>query len=135
MLTPSTVLSVCPGDEVVINCCESENTTDTRVSLRWQITLMDNSVPTIELPLNDHGNNTNRQEGGLEFYAELTSYSPLRAILTTTAHSALDGATVRCYSASSGPTASEPLIIRITQILGIINIKLIILKVNQYLRY
>ena len=100
----------------MINCYESENTTDTRVSLRWEITPMDNSVPMIELPLTDHGNTSNRREGGLEFYVELTSYSPLSAVLTTTAHSVLNGATVICYSASSGSTSSDPLIIRVARI-------------------
>ena len=111
MLTPSTVLLACPGDEVVINCYESETT---RIALRWEITLLNNSVPRIELPVYDFGNNTNRGEGGLLFYAELTSYSPLSAILTTTAHSALDGATVRCTSSRS--TSNDLLIIRVAQI-------------------
>ena len=75
---------------------------------------MNNSFATIELPLSDLKNNTNLQEGGLLFYAALTSYSPLRAILTTTAHSALDGATVTCLS--PGPYSSGSLIIRVTQI-------------------
>ena len=63
----------------------------------------------IELPLSDLKNSTNRQEGGLQFYVELTSYSPLSAVLTTTAHSALNGATVICYSTSSRSTSSDPL--------------------------
>ena len=114
MLTPSTVLSACPGDEVVINCYESETTANTRISLRWQITPINISLPMIELPLTDRMNNTNRREGRLEFHAEWTSYSPLRATLTTTAHSALDGATVTC--AAGGSASSDPLIIRVTQI-------------------
>ena len=114
MLTPSTVLSACPGDEVVVNCYESETTADMRIALRWEITLLNNSVSTIELLLSDLRNNTNRQEGGLEIHADWTSYSPLSATLTTTADSALDGATVRC--AAAGLPSSDPLIIRVTQI-------------------
>jgi hypothetical protein len=113
VLTPSTVLSACPGDEVVINCYESETT---RISLRWEITPINTSISMIELSLSDLMNNTNRRENGLEFYAELTSYSPLRAILTTTAHSALDGARVTCVAAR--PASSDSFIIRVTQILG-----------------
>ena len=114
VLTPSTTLSACPDDEVVVSCYETETTANTRISLRWQITLMNRSIPVIELTLIDSVNNNNRQEGRLEFHAELTSYSPLSAILTTTAHSALDGATVRC--AAGGSISSDPLIIRVTQI-------------------
>ena len=114
MLTPSTVLSVCPGDEVVINCNESETTADMRISLRWEITLMNNSASTIELHLSDLRNHTGQLEAGLQFHTKLTSYSPLSAILAFTAHSALDGATVTCDS--PGPITSDPLIIRVTQI-------------------
>ena len=113
MLTPSSILSACPGDEVVINCYESETTADSRIALRWEITLINTLFPMIELPVSHSLINTNQQEGGLEFYAELISYSPLRATLTTTAHSALDGATVTCTSA--GSTSNNPLIIRVTQ--------------------
>ena len=116
VLTPSTILSACPGDEVMIKCHESETTANTRISLRWLITPLNKSIPTIELPLSDRMNNTNRFEGGLELYTELTSYSPLSAVLTTTAHSALDGATVRC--AAGGFPISDPLIIRVTRRIG-----------------
>ncbi len=85
-----------------------------RIALRWELILINKSISMIELSLQEYMNNTNRREGGLEFYAELISYSPLRAILTTTAHSALDGATVRCLPAESA--MSEPLNIRVTQI-------------------
>ena len=113
-LTPSAVLSACPGDKVVINCYESETTVNTRISLRWEITPgpMNRSTSKIEVSLNNDTNNGNRREGGLEFYAEWTSYFPLSAILTTTAHSALDGATVTC--AAGGSASSNPLIIRVT---------------------
>ena len=114
MLTPSNVLSTCLGDEVVINCDISENTTKTRISLRWEITRIDKSIPIIDLSLSDLNNNSYWRDYGLEFYAELTSYSPLRAILTTTADSALDGATVTCLS--FGFSSIDTLIIRVTQI-------------------
>ena len=120
MLTPSTVLSACPGDEVVISCYESETTTNIRISLRWEIDIPIQtnsgrfSRVELHLSLSNLTNNTSRQEDGLEFHAELTSYSPLSAILTTTAHSALDGATVTCLSSRSA--ISDPLIIRVTQI-------------------
>ena len=113
MLTLSTILSACSGDEVVISCYESETTADTRISLRSEITPINDSLSTIELSLSDIRNNTNQRDSGLQFYAELTSYSPLSATLTTTAHSALDGATVRFSSSRS--TSSNPLIIRVTQ--------------------
>ena len=119
VLTPSTILSACPGDEVVINCYESETTANTRISLRWEVALMNNSVSTIELHLSDLRNQTDRLEAGLQFHAELISYSPLSAILTSTAHSALDGAMVTCTSSRS--TSSNPLIIRVTQIGNIIH--------------
>ncbi len=116
VLTPSTVLSVCLGDEIVINCYEPESTANMRISLRWEIAPINELLPTIELPLSDLMNNTNRQEYESEFHAELVSYSPLRAILTTIAHSALDGATVTCTSAGSGSISSDFLIIRVNQI-------------------
>ena len=116
MLTPSTVLSACPDDIVVINCDVSETNDDTRITLRWQITPgpINTLITMIELSLSDLKNNTNRQEGGLEFHAELTSYSPLSATLTTTADLELDGATVTCLSA--GSSSSDPLLIRVPQI-------------------
>ena len=115
VLTLSAVLSACPGDIVIINCYILETTANTRITLRWQITPgpINTPITMIELPLSDLKNNTNRREGGLEFHAELTSYSPLSATLTTTAHSALDGAIVRCTS--PGSTSNNPLIIRVTQ--------------------
>ena len=115
MLTPGTVLSACPDDKVVINCDISETTANTRITLRWQITPgpINTSISMIELSLSDLRNNTNLQEGGLEFHAEWTSYSPLSATLTTTADLVLDGATVRCRSSSA---SSDPLVIRVTQI-------------------
>ena len=113
MLTPSTVLSACPGDEIVINCYESDTTAVMIISLRWEITPINNLFAMIELALSDMENDTERQDLGLKFHAEWISHTPLRAMLTTTAHSALDRATVTC--ASSGSTISNPLTIRVTQ--------------------
>ena len=110
VLTPSTVLSTCPGDEVVVKCDESETTT--RMSLRWTVTPIHTMIPEIELPLSDLMNATNRHDAGLQLHAELTSYSPPSAILIITAHPALDGATVTCTIGRS----SDSLIIRVIQI-------------------
>ena len=96
MLTPSTTLSACPGDEAVVKCYEPEASANMRIVLRWEITLRDISFSTIELHLSDIDNQSQQLEAGLQFYAELTSYSPLIAILTTTAYPALNGATVTC---------------------------------------
>ena len=122
-LTPSTILSACPDDEVVINCHESDTTME--ISLRWEITPTNNLFNMIELALTDMMNDTERQDFGLKFHAEWISHTPLRAILTTTADQILDGATVTC--ASSGSAISNPLTIRVTQ-LGNNNVKLVILK-------
>ena len=115
VLTPSTILTACPGDEVVMSCCEPETNASTRISLRWEVTLLNGAIPMIELALNNDRNISHRQEAmsGLEFYAKWTSYSPLRAILTTTAHSVLDGATVTCESPFE---PSNSLTIKVTQI-------------------
>ena len=98
MLTPSTTLSACSGDEVVVKCYEPETTANTRISLRWDITLRDTSFPVIELPLSDIDNQTQRLEAGLQFYAKLTSYTPLISTVMTIAYPALDGATVMCLA-------------------------------------
>ena len=114
VLTPYPILSACPGDELVVRCYEPETTANTRISLRWEIIPTINVIISkIELPLSATMNNTNRWEGELQFYAELTSFSPLSAVLSTTAHPTLDGATVICKSTTA---ISNDLEIRITQI-------------------
>ena len=113
-LTPSTILSACPGDEVMINCHESDTTALLEIALRWEITPMNNLFAVIELALTDMVNDTERQDLGLKFYAEWISRTPLSAILTITADLILDGATVTC--ASSGSAISDPLMVRVTQI-------------------
>ena len=70
-------------------------------------------IPEIELPLSSTMNATSRWVDELQFHAELTSYSPLSAVLITTAHPALNGATVICKSITA---MSNDLEIRITQI-------------------
>ena len=113
-LTPSTVLSACPGDKVVINCHESDTTAIMEISLRWEITPMNNLFAVIELALTDMVNDTERQDLGLKFHAEWISHTPRSAMLTITADLILDGATVTC--ASSGSAISDPLTVRVTQI-------------------
>ena len=87
------------GDKIIVKCSESVN--DTKKSLRWTITLENREIPVLEIPLSDIMNATQRLEYGLQFYSELTSYSPLTAILTITAHPPLNGATVMCQSTAS----------------------------------
>lgn len=62
-------MSACPGDEVVINCYESDTTAAMAISLRWEITPMNNLFAMIDLALSDMGNNTERQDLGLKFYS------------------------------------------------------------------
>ena len=131
VLTPSPILSVCPGDELVVRCYEPETTAQTKISLRWAIIPISKEISEIELPLSSTMNITNRWEGELQFHAELTSYSPLSAVLITTAHPALDGATVTCRSESDSLSTTIKLEIGITQIGN--QIKHVILKINQYL--
>ena len=123
VLTPSPILSACSGDELVVRCYEPETTANTRISLRWNIIPINKMTPELELPLSSTMNSTSRWEGELQFHAEFTSYSPLSAVLITTAHPALDGATVICRSRTA---MSNDLEIRITQIGN--QIKHVILK-------
>ena len=113
-LTPSTILSACPGDEIVVKCNESETTANAKISLRWEITLMNKTISVIELALSDLMNHSQRQEAGLRFYSEFTSYTPLIAMFWTTAHPVLNGATVICKSAVS-MEPMETLTIRILE--------------------
>ena len=103
MLTPSTTLSACSGDEVVVKCYEPETTANTRISLRWVITPQNKIFPTIELSLSDIDNQSQRLEAGLQFnfYAGLTSYTPLISTFMTVAYPALNGATVMCLTPST----------------------------------
>ena len=129
VLTPSPILSACPGDELVVRCYEPETTANTIISLRWEIIPTINAIISeIELPLSATMNSTSRWDGELELHAELTSYSPLSAVLSTTAHLALDGATVICRSMTAIRNNLE---IRITQIGN--QIKHVILQINQCL--
>ena len=124
VLIPSAILSACPGDELVVRCYEPETMyTNTRISLRWEITPINLTLSKIELPLSGTMNNTNRWEGELQFYAEFTSYSPLSAELITTAHPALNGARVLCASPISRNTTT----IRVYQIPGNLNLHIAII--------
>ena len=122
VLTPYPILSACPGDELVVRCYEPY-TANTRISLRWNIIPINKMISGLELPLSSAINSTSRWEGELQFYVEITSYSPLSAVLITTAHPALNGATVTCRSITA---MSNDLEIRITQIGN--QIKHVILK-------
>ena len=126
-LTPNPILSACPGDELVVRCYEPY-TANTRISLRWNIIPINKTISELELPLSSTINSTSRWEGELQFYAELTSYSPLSAVLSITAHPALNGATVICRSET---VMANDLEIKIIQIGN--QIKHVILKINQYL--
>ena len=98
VFTPSSLLA-CPGDKIAVKCSESDIVT--QKSLRWTITPKNREIPVLEIPLSDIMNATQRSEYGLQFYSELTSYSPLTATLTITAHSLLNGATVMCETVAS----------------------------------
>ena len=60
-----------------------------RISLQWQITFQNRIFPSIELPLTDIVNQTQRLEAGLQFYAKLTSYTPLISTVRTIAYPAV----------------------------------------------
>ena len=101
VFTPSNLLA-CSGDKIVVTCSESDIII--QKSLRWTITPENREIPVLEIPLSDIMNATRRLEYGLQFYSELTSYSPLTATLTITAHPLLNGATVTCQSSASMDT-------------------------------
>ena len=124
VLTPSCI-SAYLGDEITVKCSESEFATNVKV-LRWTITLENKDIPVVEVPLSEVMNVTQRLEYGLQFYSELTSYSPLTAILTTTAHPVLNGATVMCETLASMGT----LTIRVLE--SGINLLNLVLKANPF---
>ena len=98
VFTPSN-LQACSGDKIVVTCNESVNVI--QKTLRWTITPENREISVLEIPLSDIVNVTQRSEDGLQFYSELTSYSPLTATLTITAHPLLNGATVMCETLAS----------------------------------
>ena len=98
VFTPSSLLA-CPGDKIVVTCNELVNVI--QKSLQWTITPKNREIPLLEIALSDIMNASQRSEYGLQFYSELTSCSPLIAIITTTARPVLDGATVMCQSTAS----------------------------------
>ena len=95
MLTPSSI-SACSGNAIIVRCSESD--TSTMHSMRWTITPKSRLIPVVELTVSKDTTENQRIEYGVLFYSELTSYSPLTSVLTTTAHPALNGATVTCQS-------------------------------------
>ena len=99
VLTPSKI-SACSGDEIVINCHESD-TTAYISGLQWEVIPENRTLLAIDMILSIGLNKTQRQEYGLQFYSEFTSFSPLVAILTTTAHPVLNGAIVKCSASAS----------------------------------
>ena len=102
VLTPSCI-SASLGDEIAVKCIETDFSTYLK-RLRWTITPALREIPVLEIPLSDIMNATQRFEYGLQFYSELTSYSPLTATLTITAHPLLNGATVMCETPASMDT-------------------------------
>ena len=108
VFTPSNLLA-CIGNKIVVKCNELVNVT--QKTLRWTITPENREIPVLEIPLSDIMNATQRLEYGLQFYSELTSYSPLTATLTITAHPLLNGATVMCET----PASMDTLTIRVLE--------------------
>ena len=99
VLTPSEI-SVCSDDDIVISCHESD-TTAIMYGLQWEVIPANLTLFRFDIILSISLNKTQRQEYGQIFYSEITSYSPLVAIFTTTAHPVLHGATVSCASPTS----------------------------------
>ena len=109
MLTPTNILSACPGDEILVKCNESD--TAAMINLRWILTLKNRQTPPVEMTLPSSGLNTSNetaaqlfvaeQQVELTFLSKLTSYSPLISTFMTTVHPILEGATVTCQSTLS----------------------------------
>ena len=99
MLKPSSI-SACPGDDIIVKCSESVIADNLR-SLRWTIVPKNRQSTALELTVSDFMNINQQTRAGVLFYSELTSYSPLTSVLTTTAHPVLNGATVICQSTVS----------------------------------
>ena len=100
VLTPSEI-SVCSGEDIVISCYESDTTAIAMNGLQWEVIPANLTLQTFNMLLSNFLNETERHEYGQIFYSEITSYSPLVAIFTTTAHPVLHGATVTCASSST----------------------------------
>ena len=117
MLTPSTILSACPGDEVVLKCYEpgTTYTANESFSLRWKVNLRDNALHMVELPLSNLIGENQMQVAGVQFYSKVISYSPLTSILMTTAHPLLNLATVMCITTAS--ETKDTLIIMVLEIM------------------
>ena len=112
MLTPRTVISACPGEEIVASCSESD--TMATIWLRWTVTLQTTQASKVEMTLTKQRNYTTGQLHiaglRLNFSSELTSYSPLTSVFRTTAHTVLNGATVKCETITTGITMDASMI-------------------------
>ena len=103
VLTPSEI-SVCSGEDIVISCYESDTIAVALYGLQWEIIPANPTLQTFDVIVSIFLNKTERHEYGQIFYSEITSYSPLVATFTTTAHPVFHGATVICASHTSMDT-------------------------------
>ena len=78
--------------------CSESDTASNMGRFRWTITPKSRLIPVVELTVSEDITENLRIEDGVLFYSELISYSPLTSVLMTTAHPALNGATVTCQS-------------------------------------
>ena len=95
-LTPSSSLTVCPGEQIVIKCTPSTNVT----ALRWTITVED-SVTELLLTSTRREFSQSDDTTGIRFDAEWMSSIPPYSTLMTNATLELRGAQVTCLEARS----------------------------------
>ena len=79
--------------------------------LQWEVIPANLTLLKFDMILSFSSKKTHWQDYGQIFYSEITSYSPLVAIFTTTAHPILHGATVSCAS----PTSMDTLTISVLE--------------------
>ena len=122
VLIPRTILSTCPGDEILVKCTETESDIVAEINLRWTVTLTDRYTPPVEMSLSDDLRNETTaslfiDDIRLNFSSKLTSYSPLVGIIMTTAHSLLNNAMVTCeyQSDSTSSDSTDSLSIRVLE--------------------
>ena len=99
-LTPSTSLSVCPGEQVVIKCTASISAT----FVAWSVELATRSRERIHLPFLSGSRNDSLVHDsmtGLTFHAELISLAPACSTFVTTATLALDNTQVTCRESTT----------------------------------
>ena len=103
VLTPSsTSITACPSEEIFIQCSESDTTAE--IDLRWKITPENRAFQRVDMHLSNFAITNRHLVAGVHLYSELISQSPLVAILMTTAHPILNGATVMCITTTSMDT-------------------------------